>query len=258
MAFRLEINEPLEDGVKRVVQEQMDKSAAAIDDGTLARHEVIHQVRKCCKRIRAVLRLVRPVFGGFYRVENDFFRDAARGLSGFRDAKVLVETFDATTRTPGGRIDRRHFTPLRRKLVQRHREMVENPKAQDELLARVRDELKTSRERIAGWTLKTDAFEAIKPGLLKTYARGRKAMDGAYEELNTKAFHNWRKRVNYHRYHIRLLRNLWQPVLQPLLREVKTLARLMGDDHNLAVLRTMLSGKPEAFGSGPDLQRCWI
>lgn len=44
--------------------------------------EAVHEVRMCCKRIGALLRLIRPLFGGQYRFENDFFRDAAREPSG--------------------------------------------------------------------------------------------------------------------------------------------------------------------------------
>jgi CHAD domain-containing protein len=254
MAFCLEANEPVENGVKRIVREQVDRVIAAIDNKTRKRDEAVHEVRKCCKRIRAVVRLIRLAFGGHYRFENDFFREAARELSGLRDAKVLVETFDAAARVAGNRIDRRHFALLRRKLVQHCRERAENPTAQDERLATVRDWLSDSRERIDSWTLEMDGFEAVEPGLLKTYASGRKAMQSAYKESGATVFHNWRKRVNYHRYHIRLLRNLWRPVLQPLRHEVKTLARLLGDDHNLAVLRAALTDKPEVFGNERNLQ----
>src|SRR5687768_5896640 len=64
-----------------------------------ARHltdEQVHTARKQLKRARANLRLLRGAVGGaVYTRENAALRDAARPLSGVRDAKVLIETADA-------------------------------------------------------------------------------------------------------------------------------------------------------------------
>ena len=63
MPFRLKPKETLEDGLKRIAREQVDRAIAEIDDESLPRDEAIQQVRKRCKKIRGAVRLVRPVFG---------------------------------------------------------------------------------------------------------------------------------------------------------------------------------------------------
>ena len=48
----------------------------------------VHDVRKRCKKVRGLLRLVRPGLGPDYRRANADVRDAARELSSLRDAHV--------------------------------------------------------------------------------------------------------------------------------------------------------------------------
>ena len=89
----------------------------------------------------------------------------------------------------------------------------------------------------------------IEDGLLRTYRRGRKALRIAYETPTAENFHEWRKRVKYHWYHLRLLRELWPAPMKPLAAEAKRLADLLGDDHDLAVLRETLVRDADTFGS---------
>jgi CHAD domain-containing protein len=102
-----------------------------------------------------------------------------------------------------------------------------------------------ARERVLDWRLKPataadSAFALLGPGLRKTYRRGRRAMRKAYAEPSVEAFHDWRKRVKYLTYHLRLLRPCWPKLLKAQHNAVKTLADLLGDDHDLAVLAELL------------------
>jgi CHAD domain-containing protein len=253
MSYRLEPAEPVEDGIRRCVREQVEEAIAEIDDRDLSRFEAIHQVRKRCKKVRSVVRLVRPEFDD-YRFENAFFRDTARELAGPRDAAVMVDTYDALAGASSGEPAARPLAPLRERLVQRREEVAQDEGDRAEELKKVRVQLHESLERIAGWRLGADGFAAIEAGLLKTYDRGREALALAYDRPNAESFHDWRKRAKYYRYQIRLLRNLWPQVLQALRGEVKALSDLLGEDHDLAVLRQTLLGGPETFGREQDLE----
>lgn len=97
MAYRLKHSEAVSDEIERVVKEEINRSVAEIDDPGLAVDIGVHQVRKRCKKIRAVLRLAREPLdrdGAFDR-ENTFFRDLAAGLADLRDAEMLIQTHDA-------------------------------------------------------------------------------------------------------------------------------------------------------------------
>ena len=69
MAFQLEATESVRRGVKRLVAKQLDNALEEL--GAPNRDEVVHEIRKRFKRIRAVLRLVRDELGDkVYRQEN--------------------------------------------------------------------------------------------------------------------------------------------------------------------------------------------
>src|SRR5262249_43493939 len=96
MSFQLRPEEALRKSLRRIVRRQMDavlEELAAAPPGP--RDEAVHEARKSLKKIRAVLRLVRPAVGEkCYRRENTCFRDAGRPLTEVRDARILLETLD--------------------------------------------------------------------------------------------------------------------------------------------------------------------
>src|SRR5262245_27495457 len=96
MSFELRSEEPLRKGVRRIVRKQLENALDQLTGVTRGpRDDAVHEARKCFKKVRAVLRLVRPAIGEkTYRAENTCFRDAARPLTEVRDAKILIETLD--------------------------------------------------------------------------------------------------------------------------------------------------------------------
>src|SRR5262249_53506969 len=96
MAFELKPEETHRKGDRRLVPKQMEEALEHLTGPHKeSRDEAVHEARKCFKKIRAVLRLVRPVIGEkSYREENICFRDAGRPLTEVRDAKIFIETLD--------------------------------------------------------------------------------------------------------------------------------------------------------------------
>jgi hypothetical protein len=72
-------DESVEDGIKRFVSEEIKQAIKEIDNPRLKRSEAIHEVRKHCKKIRSVLRLVRPQFEETYWFENTWFSRYGEG-----------------------------------------------------------------------------------------------------------------------------------------------------------------------------------
>lgn len=248
MSYRLEQYESVGDGVRRVAREQVDKALAEIGDGELGRHETVHQVRKRCKKIRGLVRLVRPRFEETYRRENAHYRDAARTLSDLRDAEAVLETVDGLEERFGDQVRPDVFAAVREPLEAERRRLADDeqdPKHDlEQRLADFADRLREGRERIAGWDLGEPedrlGFSLVAGGLGKTYRRARKRMADAWSSPSSEAFHEWRKRVKYHRYHLRLLTPIWPKVTKARYKETKRLSDLLGDDHDLAVLRATL------------------
>ena len=253
MPFRLKHDEPIEAGIQRLCREQVDRAIDEIEDDDLDRHDTVHQVRKRCKKLRGALRLVRGGLadGDTFSRENAWFRDSARTLSYVRDAEALIETYDALMERFEDEIDSQAFDSIRQVLEQRRKTIADEEMDidLDERLTRFLSRMCLARERIADWILKGDSFdEAIQPGLEKTYGRARKTFAKAMKDPSDEAFHEWRKRVKYHWYHCRLLRDIWPRVMRARRDEADRLADLLGNDHDLAVLRQTL-GTENDLGS---------
>ncbi|WP_424932895.1 CHAD domain-containing protein [Amaricoccus macauensis] len=254
MAFSLksEKDGSLQDGVRRIALDQIRTAIAEIDDPDLDRDETVHQVRKRCKKLRGLVRLARPGFDGYKR-ENARFRDAARRLSGIRDADVLIETYDKLAEHYDAEIDRQAFGQIRRRLTLQRKALLEDDHRSEELAA-VRGVLQTAAGAAENWKIGGKGFGTAFDGMKKTYARGRKAMDAARETRSDEAIHDWRKRVKYHRFHAELLRHVWPDVMVAHADAADTLGDLLGDHHDLAVFADALRDDPETFGDGRTVE----
>jgi len=248
MSYRIEQHESVIDAARRIAHEQVNKALDTLADADESRQEKVHEGRKRCKKVRGLLRLTRKGFEDTYDAENTWYRDAARTLSDLRDADAGLECFDALLDRFDQEVDRRHFTAIRQTLADR-RDAVYAADDVDARLGRFRDLLEAGRHRIDTWTLDEDGFDAAGAGLKKTYKRARNRMDDAYDKPAGNRFHEWRKRVKYHRYHCRLLRHVWKPVLDERRDEVKRLSGLLGDAHDLVDLKQVFEQEPPHFAS---------
>jgi CHAD domain-containing protein len=254
MSFYLLADESVEEGIKRIANEEINQAIKEINSPRLKRSEAIHEVRKHCKKIRGLLRLVRPQFEGTYQFENVWFRDTAKGLAGLRDTEAIIETYDSLLDNFSDQVDRREFAPVRRALTLRQRKVIEETGDLNQVLKRIRARMDEAAKRVADWKLKVDGFDGIEGGLVATYRRARKTMAAAYDDPVAENFHGWRKQAKYHGYHMRLLLELWKPVMRSLEKQADELSDLLGDDHNLDVLHKTLLKSPNKYGRKRDIQ----
>ncbi|MBD3221054.1 CHAD domain-containing protein [bacterium] len=243
MSFRFEPGEPVERGIKRMVREQIDQAIAEIDTQNLSHHERVHQVRKRCKKVRALARLARPALGKPYREINRYYRDTARPLSDIRDAQALVETFDDVD-ARADRLVADAFAPVRAALVARRDAAAARVDIAG-LLAEAREALVAGRAALDTWHIDDEGFQAIAGGVHRTYRRGRKAMKKARRKPSPERYHEWRKRAKYLWYDLRIMRPLWPEVMPAMEDEADRLADLLGDDHDIHVLTVTVNEDPE-------------
>jgi CHAD domain-containing protein len=235
----------VEAGLRRIACEQIDKALASLEATGDARPKAVHDVRKRCKKVRGLLRLVRPSFSR-YAQENAAFREAAGLLSGARDAKVLQDTFDAVTADAQ---DRSALASVRDALVQGKRAFQADGDL-DAQFGQARGILLAARERAQNWSLADEGWGALDAGVSKTHRRARKAMRKAARKPDGERHHEWRKWVKYHLYHARLLRCIWPEQMKHRAREANELAELLGDHHDCHVLEQTIRADPDTFGSG--------
>jgi CHAD domain-containing protein len=226
-AFRLKTDEGIPDGVRRIARGRIDHAIDALGD---ASEEGVHDARKDMKKLRALLRLVRGEIGDkVFRREADTFRDAARELSGVRDADVMLATL--------ADLEERYEADVGpvRQAVEAHRLRTGGGgrrQAAETAIAILTE----ARGRVDDWPLERDGFEALEGGLRRTYRRGRRDWRAALEEPSDENLHEWRKRVKDLWYHCSILQESWKPVMTALADEAHELSDRLGDDHDLAVL----------------------
>ncbi len=248
MPYRLEREESVIAGLQRVARQEMESAGAKLGGREhISRDKAIHEARKSMKKVRALLRLMEDELRGVDPGENVRLRDIARRLSHYRDAFVMVETFDDLKKHFRAETSRK-FRVVRAALIKRRNEAVREENRRI-VLDHAAAALTMAASRVARWKLKTEGYAALAPGLERTFRAGRAALSHAGENPTADNLHDLRKRVKDHWYHIRLLENLWTDVMVAYEKSLKDLETWLGNDHNLAVLRERIAAEPAFYGT---------
>ena len=248
MSFELQPSESVEAGIKRIVDEQLASALEELrgaDDKTA--DAAVHATRKRLKRTRAIVRLVREELGEeTFGVENASFRDAGGSLSETRDATVLVATLDGLK----GSVDGEAFTIARKRLLARRRAVKKRVLEAGNGLESVAGLVEAARLRVSTWPMDRDGWEALRPGLKRIYEEGRAAFERAEVGGDPELFHEWRKRVKDLWHQLEVLEGIWPDVMKGLAEQFHALADLLGDEHDLSVLKELLEAEALARAEG--------
>jgi CHAD domain-containing protein len=239
MSFAFETDDgDVERGLRRIAIEQIEKALLEASAPQAAFDDTVHQLRRRCKNLRGLLRIVRPQLKAF-KVEDSAVASTASQLSHARDAAVMVATFDGLV---SGAADGEGLAQLRDMLTERSRGLTLHIDEQA-LLREFCAAVLAMRERVDGWTLKRKKFGAIAGGVEDTYRRMRQSMREAEADGLPETLHAWRKQAKYHRHHMLLLRRHAPDMLEGRSKLLAELADLLGQHHDLAVLMEVLNGR---------------
>ena len=255
ISYRLQKDESLPVGLKRIALEQVDRAIWQLTTPKKDYDNAVHDARKCCKKTRAVLRLVRDEIGrDVYRRENALYRDAARALSDLRSSAVMAETLDALCGRFADEQASEAFATTRKGLMNKHRRALRAAVEKGKLLDAVADDLQAGRNRLSRLPFDTEDFSTLCLGLRRVYRRGRRAMFAAKAEPITVNLHEWRKRVKYLRYQARILNTLEPVIIGALATDLDTLSDLLGLDHDLSELVVVVQTTPKLTASKKELR----
>src|SRR5919197_2489211 len=237
-AYRLRRKESPIAAIRRVAEGRADDALDQLRDGVERNPDpAVHEARKDLKKLRSVLRLVRHDVGDdLYRRENVRFRDAGRALSGARDAQVKLETLVALRERFEERFAEDELALLEHAL-EAERERLADPGGDPLAVDRATGAIDAGRDAIADWPLHADDWSLIGPGLRRSYRRGRNRLADVRSEASDEAVHEWRKRVKDLWYQVRLVRSAKKSALGKMADQIHHLSDLLGDHHDLAVLR---------------------
>jgi CHAD domain-containing protein len=242
MAFRFKLEEPFDDGFRRIALEQLTRAESQLrspGDNAVA----IHETRKALKRLRALLRLVRRTLReDTFKEVNAQLREVSGILSGARDSHVLLETIinlegacGLAAKGAGGKL----------REILRTANGGDKPSV-DAAVSKALERLAVVKKKFAHLEITGSGFEAIGPGLEASYRRGRRTFREAYSEGSDESFHEWRKSVQLHWRHMALLSNAWPDYFAVRVNEARALSQILGDDHDLALLKAFVAAEPSA------------
>lgn len=246
MAYRFKSRKSVEQELRRIACQQIERASAELTDPELDPAKAVHQARKRLKKLRSLLRLVRPALDReVYKRWNLRFRDLGRSLADARDADVLLQALDELEKTMRVNARAPDLSVLRRELASRYgQDTGDGSRDLEARMEAVAEELRAARKEMVRLSIGGRSFETLGAGLQRTHARGRKALRKTRTSPTDAHFHEWRKRVKDHWYHSRLLVDVWPGLMKPYAKEMKRLSDLLGDDHDLAVFRQRLRDIP--------------
>ena len=253
MSYKLEAREGMASGVRRIVAEEIDSALSDLRTEPLT-DEAVHEARKSLKKSRSALRLLRSDLGDDVRKrENAVMRDAAKRLSGARDAQVMLDTLDKLAADPRSVLPKAAVKRLKQLLEKQRDELKRGANLEAEA-ARAAEELIAVRQRLEEWPLEEEGFDEAAAGLRRIHSRGRNAMQTALKKGDDDSWHEWRKRVKDLWYALRILKPVASDQLSGAVDEASDLSDLLGDHNDLAVLaETVREYEDELEPGHPEL-----
>ena len=239
MAFRLKTGEAVSSDIRRIVLQQLDRATSELTAiGDPESDQAIHDARRRVKKIRAIIRLVRPVLDKAHRADPQL-RRVSKLLAPVADGQGVIDTLNVLLKRYRRELPRKTAAAIREGLIDRSRQ-IDSKAHKDGVLEKAQTTLREERRRVKRWRLSAEGFHALAPGLRASVRRARFAMMNACLRPTAQHHHTWRRHVKNHWFHVRLLGARCGYRLVPYQRQLEALDGILGEYHNLVLLHEVL------------------
>jgi CHAD domain-containing protein len=254
MSLRLNRDAPIPAEIRRLVLQQLEAAISELRAvGDPASDEAIHDARRRVKKIRAVIRLVQPALDKTSRTIDRELKDVSRMLAPVADGQGIIETLDQIARRYRRLLPTRAVRSIRAGLRERSARIDREANARG-IIRMAADTLRAERQRVRRWAIRGDGFGAIASGLEESYRRARKSMILAWSKPEPHHYHSWRRHVKDHWFHVRLVEDNCGNQLLPYQRRLEALDGVLGEYHNIVLLREVLP--TDGHASRRETERC--
>jgi CHAD domain-containing protein len=239
VAFRLKTGEAVSSDIRRIVLQQLDRATSELTSiGDPESDQAIHDARRRVKKIRAIIRLVRPVLNKAHRADPEL-RRVSKMLAPVADGQGVIDTLSQLLKRYRRELPRKTAAAIRTDLIDRSRQ-IDSKASKQGVLEKAQMTLRAERRRVKNWRLRAEGFSALAPGLKNSVRRARFAMMTAWLHPSAQHHHTWRRHVKNHWFHVRLLSARCGYRLQPYQRQLEALDGVLGEYHNLVLLHEVL------------------
>jgi CHAD domain-containing protein len=240
LSSHLDVAETFERGCKRVLLLELGEAARIARDEGRPADDRVHDVRLCLKRARAVVALAAPHVGRAAKRDNETLREIARGLGPARDEVVARAALMRLGRGLGRAVA--SSAALRRRLLHA---LAATDAARS--LREAAPRLDAALRAAGRWKV-AHGRRAARAGVERTYRRARRDSRRARAVDDDTCFHEWRKAVKRLGYQAAFLSSRAPDALDGAGR-LKELGRVLGDLHDLAVLRAVVADEARDDGA---------
>jgi CHAD domain-containing protein len=254
MSFCLKPDKPLSEEIRRIVLRQLEAGSAELTSvGDPKSDDAIHDARRRVKKVRAVIRLVQPGRNKGFRAVDKDLHDVSRLLAPVADGRGIIATLDALAHLYRKRLPKPVVDSIRAGLLDRAAQTARQARS-DHVLPTSAATLKAERRRVKYWEMRTEGFRALAPGIETNFRQSRKAMLAARRRPTVEQYHEWRRLVKNHWFHLRLLASRCGYHLRADQSQLETLDGVLGECHNLAMLLDVLAN--HSYVSRAETARC--
>jgi excisionase family DNA binding protein len=165
----------------------------------------------------------------------------------------MIRTLDNLLKKHRDQLPPEPFGGVRLRLSEKYETTLAKELENQTTISAIVETMEEARLQIENLPILHQDFSAFRGGIQRTYSRGRRGLRCAYAKPRSDHFHEWRKRVKYLWYQLEILEDLWPNVLSQLAEELHTLSEYLGDDHDLAVLRSTILDTSADFKNENEL-----
>lgn len=243
MAYRFKPGRSLTTEIRRIADKQLRLAIRQLRTiGNPRADEIVHEARRHVKKVRALVRLMRPALGDAYDGSNRRLRVAGRLLAPVADGEAVVDTLNRVAKAYPA-VPHRTVATVRSALLDREAR-IDRKARLDRVLPRAAAVLQSERQRIAGWPLGARGCDAVAPGLKRSVRRFRRAAARAAAEPTAEHYHVWRRRTKDLWLQVRLLEGRCANKLRGDERRLDALDGCLGEHHNVVLLERILMSEP--------------
>ena len=241
---------PCPPDVRHIARQSLAEAMALLERRPLSDRSV-HAVRKDLKRARAMLRLMRAALGDeTYRRNNAALRDVARALGEVRDSKVLLDTLQSLPKRSAVAPDRSR-AQLRARLRREHVHSRGTLRGNGTSVRRSYKSLRSVRHSLSRVPADCYDWPVLRQGVCRVYGRARITLGRVRAHRTAEDLHELRKQTKYLWHQLEALAASDGGGTRSLAAAAHRLSDLLGDDHNLTVLR----GKVLQASLAPSAQK---
>jgi CHAD domain-containing protein len=241
VGYRLDPLQPVAHEVRRIADRQLEIAIAGLSGiGIGERDSAVHATRRRIKKVRALIRLVRPAVGHRGRAVNRRLRAVNRLLAPIADGRASIATLAQVAERYGHELPP-DVAVVIRATVLRRKSIADEKAALRSVLHTAAALLRAERDGVRDWALSETGFAAVAAGLERTARAARRAMAKAVASSRSEDYHTWRQRVKDQWLQVRLLQRRCGNALALDERRLEALDGCLGECHDCAILCDVLN-----------------